>query len=129
MMQARTTKLFAVLTMVALTLALFAGNVLANAEVPAESSTPEGSSQSGLAQMVDRMGQETWGKMIQQMIQIHGPEQAGQMIQWMSQEDMPCDEGSGSGHVMMGHGYGGMMGQRFNESSGSGSMMGNAFGR
>lgn len=67
--------------------------------------------------------------MIQQMIQIHGPEKTGQMIQWMSENDAPCDEGGGSGHMMMGHGFGGMMGWRFNGNSGSGSMTGNVFGR
>ena len=50
------------------------------------------------------------------------------MIQWMNSEDMPCDEGGGSGH-MMGHGFGGMMGWRFNGNSGARSMMGNFFGR
>ena len=128
-MQARSRKLFAVLTMAVLTLALFAGNALADTEAPDASSTPESSAQSRLTRMVDRMGQEAWGQMIQQMTEIHGPEQTGQMIQWMSQEDMPCDEGSGSGHMMMGYQSGGMMNRGFNGGGGSGPMMGNAFDR
>ena len=40
-MQIRSTKLFGILTVAVLALALFAGNVLADTEAPAETSTPE----------------------------------------------------------------------------------------
>jgi hypothetical protein len=124
-------QLITVLALAFLALYLFSGNVLADAETPGDPSeavVPNGTAQESSGSMMDWMGQEAWGEMIQHMTQVHGPELTGQMIQWMNSEDMPCDEAGGPGH-MMGNGFGGMMGWRFNGNSGGRSMMGNFFGR
>jgi len=101
-----------VVSIAALSVSLLAGNALADAGEPGDDTTNGG----GLAQMVQWMGPENWGQMIQQMTQIHGAEWTAQMLQQMNEGDGNC----------FGNGTGGMMGQGFNGQGGfgPGGMMG-----
>ena len=92
-----------------LALSLVTGNVLANA-----SDGGNGSSNAGAVQgMIEWMGPENWGQMIQRMTQIHGAEWTSQMLQQMN-EDGTCHGG----------GFGNMMGRGFGSTFGRNGMMG-----
>ena len=125
MMKNRIGQTVAVVAIAAVTVALFAGSVLA------DPGTPGGglSTEPGFG-MMGEMDQETWGEMIQHMTQVHGPELTGKMIQWMNEEGGHCD-GEGSFPGMMGWGFNDMMRIGFGEkmdwgSNGASTMMGSA---
>ena len=111
-------KVVVIVGIAALAVSLLVGSALAAAGEPPNDATNSGR----LAQMVQWMGPENWGQMIQQMTQIHGAEWTAQMLQHMNESGGSCD-GSGAGN-MKGHGFGGMMGQRFNGLDAFGGMMG-----
>ncbi|MCB0082344.1 MAG: hypothetical protein KDE47_15495 [Caldilineaceae bacterium] len=103
-------KLLTVLGVLILTLVLFTGTALADPATPGNGVNDDNNS-SRLSQMIEWMGPENWGQMIQRMTQIHGAEQTGQMLQWMNQSGN-CHNFDGAGS-MMGRGLGGGMGFGF----------------
>ena len=131
-MKSRISQLVAVLAIVAVAGAIFAGSALAHPEAPADGSQDGAAPGWMYGGMMGEMDQELWGQMIQRMNEVHGPELTGKMIQWM--EDGNHCGGEGGFQGMMGSGFGGMMGNGFNGmmdwgSNGPGSMMGNILGQ
>ncbi|MBW7940044.1 MAG: hypothetical protein H3C63_14935 [Candidatus Omnitrophica bacterium] len=121
-MFSRSKKLLVVLSVLAVSLLIFAGAALAQEPAPtmsdAEGKTP-------VQQTQEWMGAEAWGGMIQQMTRIHGAQATGEMIQEMN------ESGSCHGGSVMGT-WGDMMGNwngegAWNTVMGGGMM--NGFGR
>ena len=135
-MRSRMNQLVAVLAIAVVTMALFAGSALADAETATDGPQADPGSGQMFGGMMGGMDQETWGEMIQHMNEIHGPEQTAQMLQWMNQEDGHCTDGEGYGEMMgsgfggmLQHGFSGIMGWGFNGFNGMGSMMGGVAGQ
>jgi len=114
-MNSRIKKLAVIVSVLAVSLLVFAGVSLAQGGTPPTPSTPDSAVTTPLQQMQEWMGADAWGQMIQRMTQVHGAEATGQMLQHMN-----------NGTGMMGANGGGMMGGGFH-TSGSGfwsNMMG-----
>ncbi len=89
----------AIVSIFLLTVVIFTGTALA------DQIEPRGN---GLAPMVEWMGPESWGQMIQRMTRIYGAEETGRMLQWMNQSG-GCHNSDRTGS-MMGRGFGRGMG-------------------
>lgn len=87
-----------------LALALVSGNALADAPNGGSGGPNAGAVQ----EMIEWMGPENWGQMIQRMTQIHGAEWTSQMLQQMNEDGTCHDSGFGS---MMGRGFGNTFGR------------------
>lgn len=111
-MNSRIKKLAVVVTVLAVSLLVFAGASLAQGGTP-PTTTPDSAVTTPLQQMQEWMGADAWGQMIQRMTEVHGAEATGQMLQQMN-------SGTGTmGSSMIGTHGGGMMGGGFH-TSGSG---------
>ena len=118
-MSSQMKKLLTIVGVLALTLVLFTGTAWATPVTSGDNGNGD-TDTSRLAQMIEWMGPENWGQMVQRMNQIHGSEFTARMIQQMNQSGT-CYDGDHSGPgSMMGRGFGGMMGQGFGNQMGPG---------
>ena len=120
-MTSQTKKVLTAVGVLALVLLLATSTALAHPITPDGDATGNnGSNGRHLSAMIEWMGAENWGQMIQRMNQIHGPEFTGRMIQQMNESGF-CHDGNYDGPgSMMGRGFGGMMGRGFNNQMGLG---------
>ena len=79
-------KISVVVSIAALAGLLLVGTAFAHAGEPVNGAT----NGNGIAQMIQWMGAENWGEMVQHMTQIHGAEWTSQMLQQMQEGDYDC---------------------------------------
>lgn len=130
-MKSQLKRALTILSILILTGVVFTGTALADPSGPTSEPTGEPANGNGLPRMVEWMGPENWGQMIQRMTQIHGADQTGRMLQWMNQSG-GCHNSDSTGSMMgrgfgrgMGFGFqGGMWNDNANEQSGYGFQRG-----
>ena len=122
-MSSQIKKVLTIVSIAAFAVVLITGSALADPITPGtgNSSVDSGvDSGSRLSRMIDYMGAEHWGEMIQRMNQLHGPEFTGRMLQQMNEPRFShSDQHIGSGSMMEG-GFNGMMGHHLGNQMGSG---------